>query len=71
SALTITQGVPPSDAFILSDVEGVGVYPRKALGTKCARSWRYTQDVGSDPAYPDVSARDAAALRELQVLGKI
>ncbi|WP_409361537.1 isoleucine--tRNA ligase [Bartonella heixiaziensis] len=71
SALTITQDVSPSDAFTLSDVEGVGVYPRKALGTKCARSWRYTQDVGSDPAYPDVSARDAAALRELQMLGKI
>ncbi|WP_375641586.1 MULTISPECIES: isoleucine--tRNA ligase [unclassified Bartonella] len=71
SALTITQDTIPSDAFTLSDVEGVGVYPEKALGKKCARSWRYTQDVGSDPAYPDVSARDAAALRELQILGKI
>ncbi|EJF81409.1 Isoleucine--tRNA ligase [Candidatus Bartonella washoeensis] len=71
SALTITEDVPPADAFILSDVEGVGVYPGKALGTKCARSWRYTQDVGSDPAYPDVSARDAATLRELHMLGKI
>ncbi|WP_208435003.1 isoleucine--tRNA ligase [Bartonella phoceensis] len=71
SALTINQGIPPKDAFTLSDVEGVGVYPGKALGRKCARSWRYTQDIGSDPAYPDVSARDAAALRELQILGKI
>ncbi|WP_375613520.1 isoleucine--tRNA ligase [Bartonella sp. AP153HLJHH] len=71
SALTITQDTIPSDAFTLNDVEGVGVYPEKALGKKCARSWRYTQDVGSDPAYPDVSARDAAALRELQILGKI
>ena len=32
---------------------------------KCARSWRYTTDVGTDPEYPDVSARDAAALREI------
>ncbi|WP_375703468.1 isoleucine--tRNA ligase [Bartonella sp. AD13SXNS] len=71
SALTITQDTMPSDAFTLDDVEGVGVYPKKALGKKCARSWRYTQDVGSDPAYPDVSARDAAALQELQLLGKI
>ncbi|AGF74077.1 isoleucyl-tRNA synthetase [Bartonella australis AUST/NH1] len=71
SALTIIQGAPPSDAFILSDIEGVGVRSDKALGVKCARSWRYTQDVGSDPVYPDVSARDAAALRELQALGKI
>ncbi|WP_175869441.1 isoleucine--tRNA ligase [Bartonella gabonensis] len=71
SALTITQDTMPSDAFTLNDVEGVGVYPEKALGKKCARSWRYTQDVGSDPTYPDVSARDAAALRELKNLGKI
>ncbi len=40
-------------------------------GTKCARSWRYTDDVGSDPDFPDVSARDAAALRELQALGRL
>lgn len=71
SALTIVQDTMPLDAFTLNDVEGVGVYPEKALGKKCARSWRYTQDVGSDPAYPDVSARDAAALRELKILGKI
>ncbi|WP_254493678.1 isoleucine--tRNA ligase [Bartonella sp. B1099] len=71
SALTIVQDTMPSDAFTLNDVEGVGVYSQKALGKKCARSWRYTQDVGSDPAYPDVSARDAAALRELKILGKI
>lgn len=71
SALTIQQDTPPTNAFTLSDVEGVGVYPEKAQGKKCARSWRYTKDVGSDPAYPDVSARDAAALRELQMLGKI
>ncbi|MGL2348839.1 isoleucine--tRNA ligase [Helicobacter pylori] len=70
SALTIIQDIPPSNAFVLNDVEGVGVCSNKALGTKCARSWRYTQDVGSDPAYPDVCARDAAALRELQELDK-
>ncbi|WP_455474309.1 isoleucine--tRNA ligase [Bartonella sp. B30(2025)] len=71
SALTIVHDIVPVDAFTLSDVEGVGVYSGKAVGTKCARSWRYTQDVGSDPDYPDVSARDAAALRELHILGKI
>ena len=41
--------------------------PAEAKGRKCARSWRVTDDVGSDPDYPDVSARDAAALRELGV----
>ena len=38
---------------------------------KCARSWRYTDDVGSDEEFPDVSARDAAVLRELRSLGKL
>jgi isoleucyl-tRNA synthetase len=55
-------------------VPGVAVEFRRAeeLGlAKCARSWRYTDDVGSDADFPDVSARDAAALRELQALGRL
>jgi isoleucyl-tRNA synthetase len=65
SAITVTGGEGPSDAFRLGETARVGVEPRLAEGTKCARSWRITTDVGSDPDYPDVSARDAAALREL------
>jgi isoleucyl-tRNA synthetase len=41
----------------------------KAQGTRCARSWKYTTDVGSDPDYPDLSARDAQALRERAAVG--
>ena len=33
-------------------------------GKKCARSWRITDDVGADPDFPDLSPRDAAAVRE-------
>jgi isoleucyl-tRNA synthetase len=40
------------------------VVSRKATGTRCARSWRFTDDVGSDPEFPELSARDAAAVRE-------
>ncbi|MGV1827832.1 isoleucine--tRNA ligase [Agrobacterium vitis] len=65
SAISVVQGEGPSDAFRLSDVGAVSVEPKLAQGRKCARSWRITDDVGSDPDYPDVSARDAAALREL------
>lgn len=67
SAITIVTGAGPADAFRLDDVANVAVEPTLAAGTKCARSWRITTDVGSDPAFPDVSARDAAALRELGV----
>jgi len=65
SSIEIVDGEPPEGAFTLPDVPGVGVVPRKATGRRCARSWRYTDDVGSDPDFPDLSARDAAAVREL------
>jgi isoleucyl-tRNA synthetase len=67
SGITITADVGPADAFRLSEVPEVAVVPTLAEGVKCARSWRITTDVGSDPDYPDVSARDAAALRELGI----
>ena len=48
---------------------GVAVVVEKAVGIKCARSWKILPDVGSDPEYPDVSPRDAKALREWKALG--
>ncbi|MBY3061891.1 isoleucine--tRNA ligase [Rhizobium laguerreae] len=68
SAIEIKAGEGPMDAFRLAEVPEVSVVPKLAEGEKCARSWRITRDVGSDPEYPDVSARDAAALRELAAL---
>jgi len=65
SGASLVRKVPPNEAFTLADVAGVGVVVHKAEGRKCARSWRITTDVGSDPDYPDLSARDAAAVREL------
>ncbi|MGV2102482.1 isoleucine--tRNA ligase [Rhizobium sp. 21-4511-3d] len=65
SDIAIDGGEGSADAFRLPEVPGVSVEPKLAEGVKCARSWRITKDVGSDEKYPDVSARDAAALREL------
>jgi isoleucyl-tRNA synthetase len=65
SDIEVIDGAPPEGAFTLPDVPGVGVVPGKAAGRRCARSWRFTDDVGSDPDFPDLSARDAAAVREL------
>ncbi|GEO14581.1 isoleucine--tRNA ligase [Microvirga aerophila] len=64
SGIEVVQGEGPADAFRLEDVKGVAVVPRLAQGRKCARSWKVTPDVGSDPEYPDVTPRDAMALRE-------
>lgn len=70
SGLELSDVDGSADAFRLPDVSGVSVIPAMAGGQKCARSWRMTSDVGSDQEYPDVSARDAAALRELKDLGR-
>ena len=69
SAATLKTGASPDGAFTSADVSGVAVVPKPAEGKKCARSWRITTDVGSDPAYPELSARDAAAMRELDGVG--
>ncbi|UXN61068.1 isoleucine--tRNA ligase [Phyllobacterium zundukense] len=71
SDITIKSEKAPADAFVADDVKGVAVVSQRATGMKCARSWRYTHDVGLDPAFPDVSARDAGALHELEKLGKL
>jgi isoleucyl-tRNA synthetase len=71
SDITIKDDKAPLDAFVADDVKGVAIVSQRATGMKCARSWRYTHDVGLDPAYPDVSARDAAALHELEKLGRL
>jgi isoleucyl-tRNA synthetase len=59
----------PAGAFRLNDVPGVAVVVEKAVGIKCARSWKISADVGSDPEYPDVTPRDAEALREWKAQG--
>jgi isoleucyl-tRNA synthetase len=41
-----------------------------AEGTKCARSWKILNTIGADPEYPDVSPRDAKALREWETMRK-
>ncbi|MFD1986993.1 isoleucine--tRNA ligase [Mesorhizobium newzealandense] len=74
SDLVIAHGEAPAGAFTLDDVRGVAVVVEKAGErglVKCARSWRYTADVGQDAAFPDVSARDAAVLHELKALGRL
>ena len=65
----VTNDDAPADAFRLDGVPGVAVVVEKAVGTKCARSWKILPTVGEDAEYPDVSPRDAQALREWKALG--
>ena len=70
SAVDIRAAEGPADAFRLPEVAGVSVTPARAEGRKCARSWKISPEVGSDPEFPEVTPRDAAALRELKALGR-
>jgi isoleucyl-tRNA synthetase len=65
----VTDEDAPSDAFRLNDVPNVAVVVEKAAGKKCARSWKILPTVGDDAEYPDVSPRDAKALREWKAMG--
>jgi isoleucyl-tRNA synthetase len=68
SGAALIEGDGPKDAFRLPDVAGVAVVPQLAQGRKCARSWKITPAVGEDPQFPDVTPRDAQALREWEAM---
>jgi isoleucyl-tRNA synthetase len=70
SAATLVQDEAPGSAFRLPEVAGVAVVPNLAEGRKCARSWKILANIGDDPDYPDVSPRDAQALREWKAMRK-
>jgi isoleucyl-tRNA synthetase len=63
SAITVKSGDGPAQAFRLDDV---AVVSHKAEGLKCARSWKISKDIGQDKDFPDITPRDAAAVREWQ-----
>jgi isoleucyl-tRNA synthetase len=69
SSYEVQEGEGPANAFRLDTVGGVAVVVEKAVGIKCARSWKILPSVGEDKEYPDVSPRDAKALREWKALG--
>jgi isoleucyl-tRNA synthetase len=69
SSYEVQEDEAPSNAFRLDSVPGVAVVVEKAQGIKCARSWKILPTVGEDKDYPDVSPRDAQALREWKALG--
>ncbi|HCX11226.1 MAG TPA: isoleucine--tRNA ligase, partial [Hyphomonas sp.] len=49
--------------FTLDDTDGVVVYPVKADGNKCRRSWKYFDPATADPVFPDITPRDALTVK--------
>ena len=67
SQIEIIAGDAPDGAFTLDDTNGVAVVFQKAQGNKCQRSWKILPEVGRFTP-PDVTGRDAEALKELGVV---
>ncbi len=64
SQAVLKSGDGPDDAFRLEDVAGVAVDPRRAEGRKCTRCWKILPQVGEDEEFPDLTPRDAEAVRQ-------
>ncbi len=64
SGAELEVGEGPAEAFRLDDLKNVAVVFHKAEGAKCARSWKISKDIGTDKDFPDITPRDAAAVRE-------
>ncbi len=61
------EAVPaPYGAFYPLETAGIAVFSHKAEGAKCARSWKISRDIGQDKDFPDITPRDAEAVREWQ-----
>ncbi len=66
SGIDVLAAAPPADAFRLDAVKDVGVVFTRAEGPKCARSWKISKEIGKDKDFPDITPRDAEAVREWQ-----
>ena len=63
SQINIKKSDVPADAFTIAEYKGLGVKFGKADGQKCQRCWKILPEVGNDKDYPDLSTRDADAVR--------
>jgi len=55
------------DEFLESVSHVQSVVDRRNTYKACARSWKRRPDVGQDSEFPDLSLRDAAAVRAAKV----
>jgi isoleucyl-tRNA synthetase len=66
SSLAIIEKEGPAEAFRSDLGNAVSVVVELAEGAKCARSWKVSKDIGNDKDFPDITPRDAEAVREWQ-----
>src|SRR5262249_54953704 len=71
--LSAFDGEDAAEIFITSGArlesgDTISVSSSRAAGVKCARSWKYFDPKTADPQFPDITPRDAAAVREYRGL---
>jgi isoleucyl-tRNA synthetase len=55
----------PAETFALEEIPGLKIGVTRARGEKCARCWVYSEELGRDPARPELCPRCASVLREI------
>lgn len=66
SQAELVHGAGPAEAFRMDGEAAISALPGQASGVKCARSWKYFDPATADADFPDVTPRDAAAIREIR-----
>lgn len=64
--LLVSQVEFTNEELEKSEIEGISIKIVKALGKKCERCWKYSEEVGTDPIYKDVTLRDAKVLKMIE-----
>ena len=67
SGAKLIHAAPPEGAFMLEDVDGIGVVSKLADGEKCQRCWRVLPEVGKQASAPDLCERCADAFGAVEV----
>lgn len=52
----------PEGCFQDADAPGIAIAAGKATGEKCARCWKYSDELGRDPRWPDICPRCASVM---------
>ena len=68
SDITMVEDAAPLNAFVLDDIDDVGVVSEMAKGNKCVRCYRFLPEVGTILGHEMTCGRCADAVAEYMAL---
>ncbi len=63
SSIKVLTEKAPDDAFRQEDMAGIAVSVAISKDQKCARCWKYTDDIGADSSHTDICVRCADSIK--------